>query len=88
MPIVKAFKIPGLKCWFWSNDHEPPHFHATRDGEWEVRVFFMLPLDEMIEIEWNTKAVSSAALKQLSSLTLKHRSELLLEWEKVRGSAG
>lgn len=25
--------------WFYSGDHEPPHFHARRPGEWEARVF-------------------------------------------------
>lgn len=36
MPKVACFKIPGLSCWFWSNDHDPPHFHAKKEGEWEI----------------------------------------------------
>ena len=42
MPLVRAFDLPGLKAWFWSCDHEPPHFHVLRSGEWEVRVYFLL----------------------------------------------
>jgi hypothetical protein len=40
MPKVECFEIPGVYCWFWSNDHDPPHFHAKREGEWEIRVRF------------------------------------------------
>jgi hypothetical protein len=36
MPKVKCFEIPGLYFWFWSDDHDPPHFHAKRRGEWEL----------------------------------------------------
>ena len=48
MAIVRAFEIPGLTLWFWSNDHEPPHFHAKRRGEWEVKVHFLLDAAEMV----------------------------------------
>lgn len=40
MPKLVCFEIPGLSCWFWSNDHDPPHFHAKKEGEWEIRVKF------------------------------------------------
>jgi len=38
---VSAFEISGLKSWFWSNDHEPPHFHVKKTGEWEIKVSFL-----------------------------------------------
>ena len=57
MATVQAFQVSGLKMWFWSNDHEPPHFHAKRSGEWEVKVSFMLEPDNMIEIKWSEKDV-------------------------------
>jgi hypothetical protein len=41
MAVIKAFSIAGMKLWFYSNDHEPPHFHAKRNGEWEMRVKFL-----------------------------------------------
>ena len=40
MPKLACFEFPGLSCWFWSNDHDPPHFHAKKEGEWEIRVKF------------------------------------------------
>ena len=41
MSRVESFSVPGVECWFYSNDHRPPHFHARRRGEWSVRVFFL-----------------------------------------------
>jgi hypothetical protein len=33
MPKVESFELVGLVCWFWSNDHNPPHFHVKKEGE-------------------------------------------------------
>ena len=52
MPKVKCFEISGLYCWFWSNDHDPPHFHAKRNGEWELTVKFLEGKGSMFEIKW------------------------------------
>jgi hypothetical protein len=40
IPKVESFEISGLSCWFWSNDHDPPHFHVKKHGEWEIKVKF------------------------------------------------
>ncbi len=62
MATVEAFQIEGLKLWFWSNDHEPPLFHAKRAGEWEVKVHFLLEPAEMIEVDWaKEKGVQQSA---------------------------
>ncbi len=41
MGELAAFSIEGMKIWFWSKDHNPPHFHVKRDGQYEYRVFFL-----------------------------------------------
>lgn len=82
MSRIAAFEIPGLKIWFYSNDHEPPHFHVKRRGEWEVKVHFLLEAGEMIEI-LNGKPASKV-LKQIISLTEQHRLELLEQWQELR----
>jgi hypothetical protein len=51
MAKVDSFAIPGLECWFWSNDHDPPHFHVKRAGEWELKVNF-LEDEDLFELEW------------------------------------
>ena len=41
MAKLECFTIGGIELWFYSNDHLPPHFHAKRKGQWEVRVNFL-----------------------------------------------
>lgn len=83
MATVRAFSIPGWKLWFFSNDHEPPHFHAKRAGEWEARVWFLLEQAEMIEVVWEEKRPGTRTLKLLIQLAEEHRLELLEEWEEI-----
>lgn len=63
--------------WFWSHDHEPPHFHVKRQGEWEVKVHFLLDPSEMVELVWSEKAPSKKVLKELAACAEEHRAELL-----------
>lgn len=86
MATIEAFRIEHLKLWFWSNDHEPPHFHAKRAGEWEVKVHFLLEPCEMIEVEWAKKNVPGKVLKNLTALAEEHRTELLAQWEQIQGT--
>ena len=83
MATVQAFEVPGLKMWFWSYVHEPPHLHAKREGEWEVKVHFLRASREMIELVWADKKPQSRLLKELAQLAAEHRLELLEEWEKT-----
>jgi hypothetical protein len=80
---VSAFAIAGLDLWFNTNDHRPPHFHAEKPGEWEVRVRFLRDRSEMFETVWTRKrgAPSSSDLKDLAKATEDHRGALLAEWE-------
>lgn len=78
MPKVACFQIPGLICWFWSHDHHPPHFHAKREGEWEIRVKFTEA--EMFELVWGD-GPGARVFRQLAKAVEEHRAELLLEWE-------
>ena len=85
MATVKAFRIEGLRLWFWSNDHEPPHFHAKRAGEWEVKVHFLLEPAEMIAVVWAVKQVPTKVLKSLADQAEEHRVALLAQWHEVQG---
>jgi len=84
-----VFEIAGLDLWFNSADHKPPHFHAEKLGEWELRVYFLREKSEMHEKKWG-KDPRAAELKKLLSAAEEHREELLREWEqrvhvKIRG---
>ncbi|MFN0056458.1 MAG: DUF4160 domain-containing protein [Planctomycetales bacterium] len=81
VPKVACFEIPGLSCWFWSNGRDPPHFHAKKAVEWEIRVRFMLSEDEMFELIWG-RVPRGRLLRQKSRAVAANRKELLAEWER------
>ena len=84
MATVTAFQIEGLKIWFWSDDHEPPHFHIKRSGEWEMRVSFLSGKDQMVEImRWSKKSPSAKLQDEICTLAETHRAALLRQWEQV-----
>jgi hypothetical protein len=85
MAKLQCFTISGMQLWFYSNDHEPPHFHAKRRGEWEVRVKFLEDGDAMFEIKWpksKKSIVPAQDRKKLREMVKLHRFEILREWEQ------
>ena len=80
MPKVECFKLPGLTCWFWSNDHDPPHFHAKKEGTWEIRVKFTEDEPQMFELVWGDEP-SGKVLRELKKAVREYRDDLLAEWE-------
>lgn len=80
MSLVTCFQIEGLRCWFYSNDHAPPHFHVQRPGEWELRVYFLEDAGRMFEVKWGA-APKSRMLRRLAGLVEENRLQLLVEWE-------
>ena len=80
MPKIACFEIPGLSCWFWSNDHDPPHFHMKREGEWELKVNFAEGETQMFELEWGDPP-RMKVLRQIEKIVKEHRVQLLAEWE-------
>ena len=85
MGKVSSFRLSGIECWFYSHDHRPPHFHAKRRGEWEVRVYFLRARREMIEVKWLARGARFLRGNEICELAEQFRSELLEEYElKVR----
>ena len=86
MAVIRAFSIAGMKLWFYSSDHDPPHFHAKRNGEWEMRVKFLENEEEMLELIWRKTSKSSVSArdkKLLQEMVDEHRPALLREWENL-----
>jgi hypothetical protein len=84
MAKLECFTIPGVELWFFSQDHLPPHFHAKRKGQWEVRVFFLEgSTSKMFQVVWiKVKKVPRADLDLLEENVTANRAELLEEWER------
>jgi hypothetical protein len=82
---VDSFSVPGVELWFNSCDHLPPHFHASRRGEWEVRVFFLSCTEEHLDwsLKWKDqrRAIPRRTLVALREGSVQFRAELLAEWE-------
>ena len=65
----------------------PPHFHAKKEGIWEVRVYFLEASSNMFKIKWGDKAFSAKDRKALEEMVKVCRDEILKEWEtKVKPS--
>ena len=83
MGKLAAFSIAGLDLWFNSLDHRPPHFHARRPGEWEIRVYILecTKSELSYEIKWGTNP-NRRYRDELFTMALHHRVSLLMEWER------
>lgn len=73
-PIVECIKRNGkYKYLFYSNDHEPPHIHVRREGEWEIKVLFLKCTKDHLEYSFVQRA------RDLKELLRKVQTEVLLE---------
>jgi len=79
---VDCIAVEGLRLWFNSNDHLPPHFHVTKSGEWEIRVYFLRCTRQSLSFDqkWG-KQPSRRLLTTILELVLHNRVTLLEEWE-------
>lgn len=81
MGKVDAFTIVGLIMWFWSGDHLPPHFHAKKPGEWEMRIHILETRKGELSFDLKWGDGPSGKLKgELAKLVVKHREALYEEW--------
>ena len=87
MVQVSAFRLSGIKCWFYSNDHDPPHFHAERSGTWECRVNFQLAADSMLEFLWHDSPMARSDRRLIEKAVKANRSTLLKQWEEIHSDA-
>lgn len=86
MGKVESLTVNGLDLWFNSLDHLPPHFHARRPGEWEIRVYFLQCTDGHLEydIKWPPmlEAIPQKFLRDLSRAIVGKKAKLLEEHER------
>ena len=84
MGRVTVMAIPGLDLWFNSSDHLPPHFHARKPGEWEIRVYIMDCSEGHLEFDmkWPPRGGGprSREKNRILEATLRNRVDLVREW--------
>lgn len=90
MPKLETFKIEGLVLKFNSLDHMEPHFHAIKPGgKWEIRVYFLTCTEGFLDLKYKKPpnppadfdGISKGEIKELLEQIVKHRGQLLREWE-------
>lgn len=83
MGKVEALAVDGLELWFWSGDHEPPHFHVKKAGEWEMKVYFLESTRESLsyEVKWG-RGPSGRLQAEIARRVITRREALLDEWER------
>lgn len=91
MGRVAAFAMASLTLIFRSSDHHPPHFHARKGREWEIRVYIDgstaaagLAYDYKFPKNRSKKfcGLSADEAKELLENVIQHREALLTEWEQ------
>lgn len=88
MATVKCFTIDGVQMWIPSGDHDPPHFHARRPGEWTVKVTIQAPADADLMIAVVKPPgvrIAGKYRKAIVEGVVAHREALLAEWEACQG---
>jgi hypothetical protein len=74
MPTISMFF--GIVVQMYWNDHAPPHFHAYYQGH--------RALIEIGEGKLIGGTMPPGALRLLREWTLRHRDELMMNWERGR----
>jgi len=83
MGKVDCFSMAGVDCWFYSNDHRPPHFNAKKKGQWCFKVFFLEHRDRMLKREKSLRGrISRKDRNALCAMAELYREDLLKEWEE------
>ena len=87
-PIVDCINNPKYIYRFYSNDHEPPHVHVKRTGEWEIRVKFLKCTEDFLDYNFaipsNRKVSKHPLLSKVEKEILKDilpaKEKLYEEW--------
>ena len=89
MPHIAAFNLAGLTMDFYTNDHDPPHFHVIKAGHWKIKVHFTQCteryLDYILLVD-KRGSPDSKTLRMILRQVLAHQHELLEEWEATRAT--
>ena len=84
MPRVRCIAQAGVELLFYSNDHNPPHFHAVKRDHWHYRVRFLMHEAEMLQRKTGPCFMPGNIRRQLLANVALCRSRLLEEWEATR----
>ena len=87
MTRVRAIDMEGIECFFPSNDHLSPHFHA-KCGDWEIRVFVLTTTARSLDYSLKrgkARDIPRRGRGELARAVSENKEALLLEWEAIHG---
>jgi hypothetical protein len=78
---LECISFPAWEAWVNSDDHDPPHFHLEKPGEWLVKVRFMQS-PPVLEIVYRAKrhAPNARERRRIMVTVEEHRAALYREW--------
>lgn len=81
MGKLECISFPAWEAWVNSDDHDPPHFHLEKPGEWLVKVRFMWSPPQM-EVVYRSKrhAPTARDRRRIAVAVEEHRAALYREW--------
>lgn len=83
-PIVECIHNQRYVYLFHSNDHEPPHVHVRRRGEWDIRVKFLNCTVEFLDYNFAVPSCRKVAKDPLArSIQLEILSDILPVKDKL-----
>jgi hypothetical protein len=81
--VPKLYEYLGLILFFYSNEHEPIHVHATKDGR-EGKAELLLENGRVVGIRFSAvtgkRPLRAADLKKFKRLTQKLADEIVQAW--------
>lgn len=81
MGRLECLSFPGLEAWINSDDHDPPHFHLEKAGEWLVKVRFMRsPPEFEVVYQAKKRGMTAKDRKRIAAAVEKSRAALYREW--------
>ena len=84
MGKVECCSLPGYELRFNSLDHDPPHLHVHRVGEWEIKIDLRQTTRRQLvwKPAWPKSFPGPSVIvgRRLAALICDHREELLQEW--------
>jgi hypothetical protein len=83
---IEEFSFQGLRAFFRSNDHRPPHFHVKRPGRWEIKVYILTSSKNRLDYSFkfpknNSVILTSQEEKAILGFVTRNREKLLLDWQ-------
>lgn len=88
MGKVTCLSVSWGRCFFYSSDHRPAHFHVENTSDdWEIRVKIETTTATFLDYDYSfpsgeTKRIRAKFEQDLMVLVSTHREALMNEWEQ------